>query len=459
VDGQFLPAEAGRLAAVRARPLQSHGHTGQRAGGLPPLGRHHRESRRGARPRRHRPADLHRGNVLLAAADHRLRQGGGRERLADATLPGTVTDPTLRGGFRYLTLFLTSPGYVDIGAVSLHYTAAPLQPDPAAYKGWFLSSDNALNKIWYAGAYTVQIDTGMSDTAKSWPYSTGETDSYDSQIPYADPSQEVIFDGGKRDRDTWQGDLSVEAPVTYLSTGDTGAVDNSLSSLAAQQLPDGYVPAEGLAGPHNTGEETTYGEYVTWFVDNMAVHYLYTGDKAYLDRWYPALVKAMAWLAQQQQSDGLISFAASGSCGHYGYTDCGTETYINALYYRNLQQMATLASAEGDSSAAAAYSAQAATVKNAINSLLWDGTVGAYRLSLQTPDVYPQDGNATAILAGVASQQQAESALAYAEDRAGHPGAAAEPVRREDVLRVRGRLRRRARRVRIPRCRTTPGRR
>ncbi|HEX8008744.1 MAG TPA: alpha-L-rhamnosidase C-terminal domain-containing protein [Trebonia sp.] len=333
--------------------------------------------------------------------------------LAGATLPATVTDPTLRGGFRYLTLFLSSPGYVDIGAVSLHYTAAPLQPDPAAYKGWFLSSDNELNKIWYAGAYTVQVDTGMSDTAKSWPYSTGEADQYNSQIPNADPNQEVIFDGGKRDRDVWQGDLSVQAPVTYLSTGDTGAVDNSLSSLAAQQLPDGYMPAEGLVGPHNTGEERTYGEYVTWFVNNMAVHYLYTGDKAYLDKWYPALVKAMAWLAQQQGSGGLISFAASGSCGHYGYGDCGTETYINALYYRNLQQMATLATAEGKASDAAAYSAQAATVKNAINSQLWDATTGAYRLSVQTPDVYPQDGNATAILTGVASQQQADSALAY----------------------------------------------
>lgn len=333
--------------------------------------------------------------------------------LAGATLPATVTDPVLRGGFRYLTLFLTSPGYVDIGAVSLQYTAAPLEQDPAAYKGWFLSSDNELNKIWYAGAYTVQIDTGMSDTGKSWPYHTGEPDSYDTQIPNADPGQEVIYDGGKRDRDVWQGDLSVQAPVTYLSTGDTGAVDNSLSALAAQQLPDGYMPAEGLAGQHNLDEERTYGEYVTWFVNNMAVHYLYTGDKAYLDRWYPALVKAMTWLGQQQGSNGLISFAASGSCGHYGYSDCGTETYINALYYRNLQQMATLATAEGATSDAAAYSARAATVRDAINSLLWDDSTGAYRLSLQTPDAYPQDGNATAILTGVASQQQADRALAY----------------------------------------------
>jgi hypothetical protein len=335
--------------------------------------------------------------------------------LAGATLPATLTDPQLRGGFRYLTLFLSSPGSVDIGGVSLQFTAAPLQKDPAAYQGWFVSSDNTLNKTWYAGAYTVQADTSMSDTAKSWPYSTGEADHADAQVPNADPAQEVIFDGGKRDRIVWQGDLAVEAPVTYLSTGDVGAVDNSLSSLAAQQLPDGYVPAESLVGPHNTGEERTYGEYVTWFVNNMAAHYLYTGDRAYLDRWYPAVVKAMAWLesVRQQDPQGLIAFGSSGSCGHYGYSDCGHETYVNALYYRNLLQTATLAGAEGQPAAAAAYRATAAAVKSAINDQLWDSTVGAYRLSRETPGAYPQDGNATAILTGVASPDQAQRALAY----------------------------------------------
>jgi hypothetical protein len=335
--------------------------------------------------------------------------------LDPAKLPATLGDPQLRGGFRYATLFLDGAGWVDIGKVSLQFGAVPKQADPSAYQGYFLSSDNTLNKIWYAGAYTVQLDTWMSDTAKSWPYADGEADHADAQVPYADPEKEVIFDGAKRDRIIWQGDLAVQAPVTYLSTGDTEAVDNSLSSLAAQQLPDGFVPAESQVGAHNADELRTYGEYVTWFVHNHYEHWLYTGDRAYLARWWPALTKATAWLESVRAQDpgGLIAFGDVGSCGHYGYSDCGHESYVNALYARNLDEMAALATATGDPAGGATYAKRAGVVKQAVNDQLWDPATGAYRLSREIPGAYPQDANATAVLTGVASPAQARSAMEY----------------------------------------------
>ncbi|TKA06309.1 alpha-L-rhamnosidase-related protein [Actinacidiphila oryziradicis] len=330
-------------------------------------------------------------------------------------LPATVKDTQPRGGFRYATLFLDGPGTITLNDISLDYQAAPLQAHPADYKGWFLSSSNELNKLWYAGAYTVQSDTWMSNTAKSWPYTAGESDQSDAQVPHADASKEVIFDAAKRDRVVWQGDLAVEAPVTYLSTDDVSAVDNSLTSLAAQQLPDGYVPAESLVGQHNLDEERTYGEYVTWFVYNAYEHWLYTGDRSYLAANWSALTKAMNWLesVRAQDPQGLIAFGAVGSCGHYGYSDCGHETYVNALYVRNLREMAELATELGDSSQSAIYAARATTVANAINAQLWAPTVGAYRLSREIPNAYPQDANATAILTGVASPAQAAASLSY----------------------------------------------
>ncbi|GAA1798312.1 alpha-L-rhamnosidase C-terminal domain-containing protein [Actinomadura chokoriensis] len=330
-------------------------------------------------------------------------------------LPGTVRDGVLRGGFRYATLFLDGPGSVDIDAISLDFTAAPDQRDLDGYRGHFLSSDDLLNKIWYAGAYTVQINTGAPDTAKKWPYQPGEGDHADNAVPHADPKTSVIYDGGKRDRIVWQGDLAVQAPVAYVSTYDMGAVDNSLSSLAAQQLPDGYVPAASLVGQHNQNELRTYGEYVAWFVTNMYDHWWYTGDRAYLDTWWPQLTKAAAWLESVRAGDdkGLIAFQESGSCGHYGYSNCGHETYVNALYARNLEQMSAMAKARGDASAARTYAARSAEVKKAVNDQLWDEKAGAYRLSREIPGAYPQDGNVTAVLTGIAQGERAERALAY----------------------------------------------
>ena len=327
----------------------------------------------------------------------------------------TVRDKELRGGFRYATLFLDGPGYVDVDAVSLDFTAAPDQRDLAGYRGHFLSSDHLLNKIWYAGAYTVQINTGASDTAKKWPYAPGEGDHADAPVPHADPKTSVIYDGGKRDRIVWQGDLAVQNPVALLSTYDTGAVRNSLSSLAAQQLPDGYMPGASLVGQHNQNELRTYGEYVTWFVANMYDHWWSTGDRAYLDKWWPQLTKATAWLESVRAEDdkGLIGFEKSGSCGHYGYSDCGHETYVNALYARNLDQMAAMAKARGDASAAATYAARAAAVKKAVDAQLWDDEAGAYRLSREIPGAYPQDGNVAAVLTGIARGDRATRALAY----------------------------------------------
>ncbi|MFF4240249.1 alpha-L-rhamnosidase C-terminal domain-containing protein [Actinomadura geliboluensis] len=335
--------------------------------------------------------------------------------LDGVALPGTVRDGALRGGFRYATLFLDGPGSVDIDAVSLDFTAAPDQRDLDGYRGHFLSSDDLLNKVWYAGAYTVQINTGAPNTAKKWPYAPGEGDHADAPVPHADPNTSVIYDGGKRDRIVWQGDLAVQAPVAYVSTYDMGAVDNSLSSLAAQQLPDGYVPAASLVGQHNQNELRTYGEYVTWFVTNMYDHWWYTGDRAYLDKWWPQLTKATAWLESVRAGDdkGLIAFQESGSCGHYGYSNCGHETYVNALYARNLQQMAAMAKARGDASAARTYAARSAEVKKAVNDQLWDEKAGAYRLSREIPGAYPQDGNVTAVLTGIAGGDRAERALAY----------------------------------------------
>ncbi|KAK6834437.1 Six-hairpin glycosidase-like protein [Apiospora arundinis] len=65
----------------------------------------------------------------------------------------------LRGGFRYMTVFTTKDMSVEIHNVSLEITFQPTWSNLRAYQGYFHSSDDLLNKIWYSGAYTLQTNS------------------------------------------------------------------------------------------------------------------------------------------------------------------------------------------------------------------------------------------------------------------------------------------------------------
>ncbi|HET8843534.1 MAG TPA: hypothetical protein VFN35_18875, partial [Ktedonobacteraceae bacterium] len=71
--------------------------------------------------------------------------GGGPDGAIFAAVAGagsyTMPADKLRGGFRYLTLFLNSSGWVDLSGVSLAFTAEPAMGNPAAYPDYFYSSD------------------------------------------------------------------------------------------------------------------------------------------------------------------------------------------------------------------------------------------------------------------------------------------------------------------------------
>jgi hypothetical protein len=62
-----------------------------------------------------------------------------------------------RGGFRYITVVHNATGTVGISNLTVHWIASPEMEDAAAYTGYFHSSSEKLNRVWYAGAYTNQL--------------------------------------------------------------------------------------------------------------------------------------------------------------------------------------------------------------------------------------------------------------------------------------------------------------
>jgi len=56
----------------------------------------------------------------------------------------------------------------------------------------------------------------------------------------------VIFDGAKRDRDPYVGDLAVSARTLYLTHNASEAVRNILADLADHQRADGWIPPASM---------------------------------------------------------------------------------------------------------------------------------------------------------------------------------------------------------------------
>lgn len=250
--------------------------------------------------------------------------------------------------------------------------------------------------------------------------------------PLADPSAladfnvpgvnagNLIMDGAKRDRDVWEGDLSVEAPTLFDTFGAAQYVRDSLQLLGSYQLQSGFIegrraPGDPVlpAGDLLPGETSQYSaSYSMYFVANLATYYRYTGDLAFIRQEWPIVQRELGWNAQQVDSAGLLeTTAADGANWHYD-TQVGAQTYENALYYQILGDAAGLATALGSPQEAASYAASAAAVRDAVNSSLFDTATGVYDISTTQRGPVAQDANAYAILYGIAPKAAVPGILA-----------------------------------------------
>ena len=75
--------------------------------------------------------------------------------------PGELSTDLIQGGERYERISLVSPGTVTLSSIGIRFTA--VRATAKDYKGWFDSSSSQLNRIWYDGAYTLQLDELPAD--------------------------------------------------------------------------------------------------------------------------------------------------------------------------------------------------------------------------------------------------------------------------------------------------------
>jgi len=329
---------------------------------------------------------------LLYTGPQSDRSDGGHGQdgnlIAAVTAQGTYTVPAekLRGGFRYLTVGLQTRGSVELTSVTLYFTPAPALSDLRAYSGSFRSNDDLLNRIWYAGAYTVQMNTIDPLQGRIWPPPASNW--FNNGVSGSGTT--ILVDGAKRDRLIWPGDLGIEALTAYLSTGDTLSVKNDLDTLFAHQDSAGGLPYVGPEANFGTVSDT----YHLWTLNVVIDYYLYSGDRAWVIAHWPQIKKAVAFSTAKIGTHGLLSVNLKLDWGRH--VPGGEEISANALLFQVLKGASFLAAIAEDSTAQSLYSDTAASVRSAINLYLWDAGSGMY-MDVPGSSLHPQDGNSLAV--------------------------------------------------------------
>ncbi len=306
----------------------------------------------------------------------------------DIETPDTYTGG-LRGGFRFEAIELRTPGTIELSGAGLDFAA--YRATPAEYQGWFISSDDELNRMWYAGAYTAQLDMVPVGIASCF-------------------DKPVIFDGAKRDRAIWSGDLMVSDPVALLSLGSNGApyVSGSVDAFMDIQAADGRLTsAVGFRGCGGFDYAVTYSHYSAMIA---VQYYRYTGDTDYITGLLPNLEAATAYGASRLDENGLI---VTNDNDYWQTRQTGEVTEYNLAYYELLQDMIWLESHVGTQEMVDKYTADAAALKDAINTHLFNEEAGLYQHTDSRPDVFPLDANMNAVKTGVAPPDKVQYILDY----------------------------------------------
>lgn len=323
---------------------------------------------------------------------------------------GVIEGALVQGGERYEQVTLTAPGSVSLRAAGIDFT--PLRETPDKLRGHFLSSDDLLNRIWYAGAYTLNLNQLTPGTRVA-----------DGMVN----RRHLLLDGAKRDRAVWSGDHMISDLTDYYVSDPVYARDSDALFLDHPASASSFVtPAAGvmaipgpLPGACSPNPLVLDDGCVTWSTSySLAVipavynYYRFTGDRAFVGTHWPAVLRQMRWDATQTAPDGLIKVDATDDASWNLEMVSGELTYVNALYVLALEDAARLARVVGDGTDAAAWRRTAAAVARTVNGELWDPATHVYDASTSLRHNYVQDANVTAILAGIPGPARAREILA-----------------------------------------------
>lgn len=307
------------------------------------------------------------------------------------------------GGFRYLWAYPERPGKVKLKSASVTYTPHHSDLDSC---GYFLCSDELLNRAWYAGLHTVEmctVDPALGGVAARHRIAEGDW---------------VVVDGAKRDRLVWTADLAPAGAAIYASTYETDAIRDSLLSLSTFQEKSGYIPACSPGPIPARVASGFFGEYVAWWVVVLYQYYMHTGDEALMREMFPVIKRALAYL--HGQCRGGLFRQTPLNMWEWCFTvfRLGKPSYTNVMYYWALNSAASIAHEVGEEDISIGYVSRAFRLGQNIERELRDEGKGVLVDTTVDPGRVPQDANVLAIIAGLTEEpEEARSVLDYIREK------------------------------------------
>lgn len=307
------------------------------------------------------------------------------------------------GGFRYLWIYPESHGRATLADVELEYTPHLADADSC---GYFLCSDDQLNRMWYAGLHTVEMCT--IDPALGGADSRHKLGRYDW----------LVVDGAKRDRLVWTADLSPAGAVIYTTFNDSAAVRDSLLSLAAFQEKSGYIPACSPGPLPARVAGGLLGDYTAWWVIALYQYYVHTGDIELARAQFPVLKRALAYMHSQCRGGMFRQSPLNMWEWCFTVLRFGRPSYTNILYYWALNCASAIAHEVGEADVSIGYVSRAFRLGEKVESVLFDQDKGVFVDTTADRGRVPQDANALAIISGLTTEPPTASrVLEYMRDR------------------------------------------
>jgi hypothetical protein len=299
---------------------------------------------------------------------------------------------------------------VVISALWVNCTSFPSSPNGRAYTGYFDSSSSLLNRVWYAGAYTLQLSTidpreggAVISFNRMFDHNKAPAGAWYSNYTIANGTT-VTTDGAKRDRMVWPGDMTIAVPGIAVSTYDMLAVRNALDTIYDHQYGDGSMPYAGPPmGSMNEFSDTYHLHTLIGTFD----YYLYSGDTEWLKTRWDAYVNALEVSIAKVDEFNLLHVSSVADWIRPGLT--GHNIEASAILYYVLENSIKLANWLNTTSATKgeSWSATRSRLGKGIGTLycsadnLFSDNKG--RRGCKGPEkVLPQDGNSWVLISQAA---------------------------------------------------------